>query len=187
MWVRIRGLVHGGLPAPGDLTPVRCCRPVSKPHSIQQGCGVLPKAVAHDAPTSLRDKQRTLPILRNLHQGAADPLQAECTYASVKRAARVQGTCIRTLGSASSRPPPSKITRTERHLLAPLQADVRVGVLAQRVHADGQRALGGQHAANLALELGLRLPDQARVVDQPVLGRLRGSTSSSPFRCFALA
>ena len=35
-----------GLPTPGDLTPMRCCRPVSKPHSIQQGCGVLPKAVA---------------------------------------------------------------------------------------------------------------------------------------------
>ena len=74
-----------------------------------------------------------------------------------------------------------------RHLLAPLQADVRIGVLAQRIHADGQRALGGQHAADLALELGLRLADQARMVDQPILGRLRGSTRSSLLWRSALA
>lgn len=58
------------------------------------------------------------------------------------------------------------------HLLARLQPHGRVGGVPQRVDADRERALGREHAGDLALELGLRLADERGVVDQAVLGGL---------------
>jgi hypothetical protein len=68
--------------------------------------------------------------------------------------------------------PPARPPRALLHLLARLQAHGRVRAVAQRVHADRERALGRKHARDLALELGLALTDERGVVDEAVLGRL---------------
>ena len=52
-----------------------------------------------------------------------------------------------------------------------MHAHLRVR-LAERVDADRERALGREDARDLALVLGLRLADERRVVDEPVLGRV---------------
>ena len=53
---------------------------------------------------------------------------------------------------------------------AVLNAHLVVDVFAERVDADGERRLGGQHARHLALVLGAALADQTGVVDEAVLG-----------------
>ena len=58
------------------------------------------------------------------------------------------------------------------HLGARLQPNLCISCLSQSVHSDGQGAFGRQDARDLALELGRGLPDERRMVDQAVLGRL---------------
>jgi hypothetical protein len=59
--------------------------------------------------------------------------------------------------------------RPASHLCACLNADGGVCAISQRVHPDSQRALGCEHPADLALELGGALADERRVVDQAIL------------------
>mmetsp|Transcript_16843 Transcript_16843/g.63884 ORF Transcript_16843/g.63884 Transcript_16843/m.63884 type:complete len:274 (-) Transcript_16843:483-1304(-) len=53
-----------------------------------------------------------------------------------------------------------------------LDADGRLGRLAERVHAHGQGRLGGENAGDLSLVLGEGLADEGGVVDEAVLGRV---------------
>lgn len=59
---------------------------------------------------------------------------------------------------------------TRAHLGAALDSDGGVRLVGEGVDTDRQGALGRQHPRYLSLVLGRRLPDQARVVDQAVLG-----------------
>mmetsp|Transcript_12113 Transcript_12113/g.26039 ORF Transcript_12113/g.26039 Transcript_12113/m.26039 type:complete len:379 (-) Transcript_12113:661-1797(-) len=51
-------------------------------------------------------------------------------------------------------------------------ADRGVRAVSKGIHTNGQRALGCQHAGDLALELGARLSDEGGMVDEAVLGCL---------------
>ena len=58
------------------------------------------------------------------------------------------------------------------YLLAALDTNGGLAGLPKSINTNGKRALGCQHSADLALELGRTLPDQAGVVDEPILWRL---------------
>ena len=58
------------------------------------------------------------------------------------------------------------------HVGSVLEPHVTLDVLAERVVSDAQGALVGECAGDFTLELGLGRPDNARIVDQTVLGRV---------------
>ena len=65
------------------------------------------------------------------------------------------------------------------HLAPAGNPDGQVAVLSEGVHTHTQGRLGGQHATDLALVLGSRLPHERGVVDEAVLGSVVLSLESS--------
>ena len=99
-----------------------------------------------------------------------------CPAQGIPFCRRGAGSCCEVrCGGAAGRPgqAPAPRAAPPTHLGARRDAHrALVAHIPQRVHAHPQRALGRQHARDLALELGRRLADEGGVVDEAVLGRL---------------